>query len=174
MIIEHGENACRLLLALLARLSRNFMTYSAKIFVEDFRDRLARTLPEQAPEIAWRSTWARSRSPWISRCSSARLSEFFKNAFHFAGAGRASRGARRRRTGQNLSLELRESEIGGCLRAGDVGQRTARLDAARRLWAWDCFTRAQFSPRTTARVVSAVRSTRGTAHDSPLAALLAR
>lgn len=66
----------------------SFVTYSAAIFVEDFQDRLKKQYPEKAGLVAWNvSLKDEVISIDIEMIFSA-LSELFKNAFHFAEAGK--------------------------------------------------------------------------------------
>lgn len=89
--------------------SPNCITYSAKIFVEDFRDRLARTLPEQAPKIAWQVGLEEQSISVDIEMLFGGLSEYFKNAFHFAEPD-AQVTAHVAADTQNFHLELRETK----------------------------------------------------------------
>lgn len=85
------------------------VTYSAKIFVEDFRTRLATILPEQAPQIEWTETLGRESVTLDIELIFRAVSEFFKNAFHFREKGRQI-AARIFSEGGRLVFELREGK----------------------------------------------------------------
>jgi signal transduction histidine kinase len=99
----------------LQSLSANFwlpqpsmIPYQASIFMEDFRDRLAKVVPEKISRVEW--TWKLSEeniSVDLEMLFTA-LAELFKNAFHFgdpAGAIHATASA----DGGRFSLEITES-----------------------------------------------------------------
>lgn len=67
----------------------NLVTYSAKIFVEDFRARLAVLLPEQASQIIWSEALGDEAISVDLEMIFRGFSEFFKNAFHFHQKGRS-------------------------------------------------------------------------------------
>ena len=64
------------------------VTYAAKIFVEDFRSRLATVLPEQAGEITWTETLGEESIGVDIELIFRAFSEFFKNACQFREKGR--------------------------------------------------------------------------------------
>jgi len=64
------------------------VTYSAKIFAEDFRSRLSTVLPEQASDIAWSEKLGEESVTLDIELIFRAFSEFFKNAFHFREKGR--------------------------------------------------------------------------------------
>lgn len=59
------------------------VTYSAKIFVEDFRARLTSVLPAQGEEIAWTQKLGEESIAVDIELIFRAFSEFFKNALHF-------------------------------------------------------------------------------------------
>lgn len=61
----------------------NFVTYSAAIFIEDFKTRLAKLMPEQAPEIQWTVKLGDEAISVDIEMIFRGLAEFIKNAFHF-------------------------------------------------------------------------------------------
>jgi nitrogen fixation/metabolism regulation signal transduction histidine kinase len=61
----------------------NVVTYSAQILVEDFRQRLAKLLPEQASEIHWTVELGEEAIAVDLEMLSRGLAEFFKNALQF-------------------------------------------------------------------------------------------
>jgi signal transduction histidine kinase len=61
----------------------HFVTYSAAIFIEDLRSRLAKSLPEQASELEWTVKLGNESISVDIEMVFRGLSEFFKNAFHF-------------------------------------------------------------------------------------------
>jgi len=86
------------------------VTYSAKIFVEDFRARLGAVLPEPAPEIAWTETLSEEEAISVDiELIFRAFSEFFRNACHFREKGREI-AARAFAEGGRFVLELREGK----------------------------------------------------------------
>jgi len=61
----------------------NLVTYSAAIFIEDFKTRLGKILPEQAPEIQWVVKLGDESISVDIEMFYRGLTEFIKNAFHF-------------------------------------------------------------------------------------------
>lgn len=61
----------------------NLVTYSAAVFMEDFRLRLAKLLPEQASEVKWTVKLADESISVDIEMVFRGLVEFVKNAFHF-------------------------------------------------------------------------------------------
>lgn len=61
----------------------NLVTYSAAIFIEDFRSRLEKTLPDQASEVEWTVKLGDEAISVDIEMVFRGLAEFFKNAFHF-------------------------------------------------------------------------------------------
>jgi nitrogen fixation/metabolism regulation signal transduction histidine kinase len=85
------------------------VTYSAKIFAEDFRTRLSNVLPDQASQIAWKETLGGESVTLDIELIFRAFSEFFKNAFHFREKGREI-AARIFAEGGRLVFELREGK----------------------------------------------------------------
>jgi hypothetical protein len=86
-----------------------FVTYSALIFMEDFRDRLKRTLPDHADEIVWTENIADCAIRMDIEMTFSALSEFFKNAFDFREAGQQIAAHAATKNG-NFVIELREGK----------------------------------------------------------------
>jgi two-component system nitrogen regulation sensor histidine kinase NtrY len=84
------------------------VTYSAQIFVEDFRARLAAVLPESATEIGWTETLDQHAIAVDIELIFRAFSEFFKNAFHFREKGREEIAAHAFADGESFVIELRE------------------------------------------------------------------
>jgi signal transduction histidine kinase len=106
------SNASKLFQSLSARFwvaSPQFVTYSAPIFMEDFRDRLKRRLPDQAGEIAWTEEIAEVPIRVDIEMIFSGLSEFFKNAFDFREAGQKIAAHAATKDGHFL-IELREGK----------------------------------------------------------------
>jgi K+-sensing histidine kinase KdpD len=61
----------------------NFVTYSASAFIEDFRSRLAKSLPQSATHLDWQVALQEEMIPVDIEMIFRGLAEFFKNAFHF-------------------------------------------------------------------------------------------
>ena len=61
----------------------NFVTYQAAIFIEDLRTRVAKSLPEQAPELQWTVQLGGDSISVDIEMIFRSILEFFKNAFHF-------------------------------------------------------------------------------------------
>ena len=61
----------------------NFVTYTARMFIEDFQTRLAKMLPEQAPEIHWTVKLGAEAISVDLEMLSRGLAELFKNALQF-------------------------------------------------------------------------------------------
>lgn len=59
------------------------IAYSAAVFIEDFRSRLARSFPEQAAELQWSVKLGDESISVDIEMIFRGLSEFIKNAFHF-------------------------------------------------------------------------------------------
>jgi signal transduction histidine kinase len=59
------------------------VTYSAKMFIEDFRNRLSSVLPEHTVKIKWTETLGAESIPVDIEMIFRAFSEFFKNAIHF-------------------------------------------------------------------------------------------
>ena len=106
------SSATKLFQSLSARFwvaSPQFVTYSAPMFMEDFRDRLKRMLPDQAGEIAWTEDIAEISIRVDVEMVFSGLSEFFKNAFDFREAGRKIAAHAAARNG-HFFIELREGK----------------------------------------------------------------
>ena len=67
----------------------NLVSYEARIFVEDFRARLALLLPEQASKVTWTDDLGDEAISVDLELVFRALSEFFKNAFDFQEKGRS-------------------------------------------------------------------------------------
>jgi len=105
-------NATKLFQSLSARFwvaSPQFVTYSAPIFMEDFRDRLKRTLPDRADEIAWTEDIAELSVRVDVEMIFSGISEFFKNAFDFREAGQGIAAHAATKDGHFL-IEIREGK----------------------------------------------------------------
>ena len=89
--------------------SPQFVTYSAPIFMEDFRDRLKRTLPDHAGEIVWTEDIAEISIRVDIEMIFSGLSEFFKNAFDFREAGQEVAAHATTKNG-HFVIELREGK----------------------------------------------------------------
>jgi nitrogen fixation/metabolism regulation signal transduction histidine kinase len=79
-------STAKLLQALSARFwvaAPQFVTYSARIFMEDFRDRLKRVLADNAAHIVWTEDVSEQMIRVDIEMIFSGLSEFFKNAFDF-------------------------------------------------------------------------------------------
>jgi signal transduction histidine kinase len=85
------------------------VTYSAKIFTEDFRSRLGSVLTGQASDIAWTEKLGDESVTLDIELIFRAFSEFFKNAFHFREKGREI-AARIFAEGGRLVFELREGK----------------------------------------------------------------
>jgi signal transduction histidine kinase len=106
------SNASKLFQSLSARFwvaSPQFVTYSAAIFIEDFRDRLKRKLPDQAGEIGWTEDVAEVPIRVDIELVFSALSELFKNAFDFREAGQKIAARAATKDGHFL-LELQEGK----------------------------------------------------------------
>jgi signal transduction histidine kinase len=85
------------------------VTYSAKIFVEDFRARLGSTLPAEPAEISWTEKLGEESIAVDIDLIFRAFSEFFKNAIHFHEPGRKIEASVLTTPGQFV-LELREGK----------------------------------------------------------------
>ncbi len=85
----------------------NFVTYPAKHFVEDFRARLAKTLPDFAPQVAWTEDLADEAIPVDVEMIFAALGEILQNAAHFQERGEPV-AAHAKVDGEIFQIELRE------------------------------------------------------------------
>ena len=106
LIAEHGKMLQR-------RSARfqverpNFVTYPAKHFVEDFRARLAKTLPDFAPQVAWTEDLAGEAIAVDVEMIFAALGEFVQNAAHFQERGEPV-SAHAKAVAGRFHIELRE------------------------------------------------------------------
>jgi nitrogen-specific signal transduction histidine kinase len=78
--------AAKMLQAMSARFwlpEPNFVNYSASVLVEDFRTRLVKLLPEEAPQLRWNVKLGDESVSVDIELFFRGLTEFFKNAFHF-------------------------------------------------------------------------------------------
>lgn len=89
--------------------SPQLVTYSARIFMEDFRDRLRRLLPDKESEIIWEEDLSEGSIRVDVEMFFSALSELFKNAFDFRENGRAIY-AHVETKGGRFNLELREGK----------------------------------------------------------------
>jgi nitrogen-specific signal transduction histidine kinase len=87
----------------------NTVTYSAQMFFEDFRMRLEKLLPEQAPEIRWTVKLREEAISVDLEMLFRGLAEFFKNAFQFREGTRPIE-ARVSATAGKLVVELIEGK----------------------------------------------------------------
>ena len=85
----------------------NPVTYPAKHFVEDFRARLAKTLPDFAPQVAWTDDLADEAIEIDVEMIFAALGEFLQNAAHFQERGKPVSAHASARAGR-FQIELRE------------------------------------------------------------------
>ena len=65
----------------------NLVTYSAKIFVEDLRDRLTKIFPEQMPAVEWTVSLGEEMIAIDIEMIFGAIAEVFRNAFQFREAG---------------------------------------------------------------------------------------
>ncbi|HEY2343337.1 MAG TPA: ATP-binding protein, partial [Chthoniobacteraceae bacterium] len=99
----------------LQSLSANFwlpqpskIPYQASIFMEDFRDRLARVTPEKISRVEWTSKLNGQNISVDLEMVFTALAELFKNAFHFGDPEGPIR-AVAKAEGKRFSLEVTES-----------------------------------------------------------------
>ena len=85
----------------------NPITVSARIVMEDFRDRLARVLPQEAPQIEWEVELGEELITVDLELIFQAFSECFRNAFHFR-APKAPIAARAAVENGFFTLTLRE------------------------------------------------------------------
>ncbi len=85
------------------------VTYSAKMFAEDFHGRLATLLPDQASQIVWSEELGEEAIAVDIELIFRAFSEFFKNAFHFREKD-AEISVRIFAEGGRFVLELREAK----------------------------------------------------------------
>lgn len=83
------------------------MTYPAKMFIEDFRARLAQTLPDFAPQVAWTEDLADEALAIDVEMVFAALGEILQNAAHFRERGEPV-AAHAAAKGGRFEIELRE------------------------------------------------------------------
>lgn len=85
-IRSHIQQAAKQLQALSGNFwvaAPNLVTYSAKIFVEDLQDRLAKMHPDHAPKVNWTVNLGEKMVSLDLEMIFAAISEVFKNAFQF-------------------------------------------------------------------------------------------
>ena len=85
----------------------NPVTYPAKHFVEDFRARFAKTLPDFAPQVAWTQDLADEAIPVDVEMIFAALGEIWQNAAHFQERGEPVAAHAGAKSGR-FQIELRE------------------------------------------------------------------
>ena len=85
----------------------NPVTYPAKHFVEDFRARLAKTLPDFAPQVAWTDDLAGEAISVDVEMIFAALGEIWQNAAHFQERGEPVSAHASAHTGR-FQIELRQ------------------------------------------------------------------
>ena len=90
--------------------SPQLVTYSACIFMEDFRDRLRRLLPDKESEIVWTEEFSEGSIRVDVEMFFSALSELFKNAFDFRENGGTIRAHVEVKDGR-FDLELREGKL---------------------------------------------------------------
>lgn len=61
----------------------NFVTYTAAVFIEDFKTRLSKLMPEHATEVQWTVKLGDEAISVDIEMIFRGMAEFFKNAFHF-------------------------------------------------------------------------------------------
>lgn len=83
------------------------LTYPAKMFTEDFRARLAQTLPDFAPQVAWTEDLADEAIPVDPEMAFAALGEILQNAAHFQERGEPVAAHAAVKAGR-FEIELRE------------------------------------------------------------------
>jgi len=106
------SSATKLFQSLSARFwvaTPHLVTYSAPMFLEDFRDRLKRTLQNRANEITWTGEVAEIPLRVDVEMIFSGLSEFFKNAFDFREAGQQIAAHAASKDG-HFQIELREGK----------------------------------------------------------------
>jgi len=69
--------------------SLNLVTYNAKILVEDLRDRLSKTFPTESQKITWKVNLDEESLEVDVEAFFGALTELFRNAIQFGGAGAA-------------------------------------------------------------------------------------
>jgi len=87
----------------------NFVTYAARMFIEDFRQRAGKLAPEGAPEVRWTVNLREESISVDIETLSRGLGEYFKNAFQFREGNEAVE-ARVFARGRKLVVELVESK----------------------------------------------------------------
>ncbi|MHA3774663.1 sensor histidine kinase [Verrucomicrobiota bacterium sgz303538] len=87
----------------------NLVSYSAKIFVEDLRDRLNRIFPEQMPSVTWEDSLGDQMISVDIEMVFSAMSEIFKNSFQFREAGQPI-SVRTFAEGDRVILELQEGK----------------------------------------------------------------
>jgi signal transduction histidine kinase len=90
--------------------SPQLVTYSARIFMQDFRDRLRRLLPDKESDIVWTEDLSEDSIRVDVEMFFSALSEFFKNAFDFRENGRTIHAHVGTKDGRFV-LELREGKL---------------------------------------------------------------
>ena len=86
-MIADNANSLRRLSARFHVAPPNPIRYPANLFVEDFRARLAKTLPDFAPQVAWTQDLAGEAVSVDVEMILAALGEIFQNAAHFQEPG---------------------------------------------------------------------------------------
>lgn len=89
--------------------SANFVTYAARIFIEDFRQRAGKLVPEGAPAVLWTVNLRDEAISVDIEMLSRGLGEYFKNAFQFREDGQPVE-ARVQARDRRLVLDLVESK----------------------------------------------------------------
>jgi len=87
----------------------HFVTYTARIFIEDFRQRIGKLVPEGAPAVRWTVNLREEALAVDLEMLSRGLAEYFRNAFEFREGDRPVE-ARVGACDQRLALDLIESK----------------------------------------------------------------
>lgn len=106
-MIAENTNSLRRFSARFRVTAPNLIEYPAQMFVEDFRARLAKTLPDFAPQVVWTEDLAGEAIPLDFEMISAALGEIFQNAAHFQERGEPVAAHASAQAGR-FQIELRE------------------------------------------------------------------
>lgn len=89
----------------------SFITVSAKIVVEDFRDRLAKVMPDDASRVIWTEELGDEQIAVALEMYFTAAAECFRNTFHFRAAPEPVIAARAFISQDKFVLELREPRV---------------------------------------------------------------
>ena len=106
-MIAENTNSLRRFSARFRVTQPSLIGYPAQMFVEDCRARLAKTLPDFAPQVAWTQDLADETIPLDFEMVSAALGEIFQNAAHFQERGEPVTAHASAKAGR-FQIELRE------------------------------------------------------------------